>query len=217
MEIDEVVNFVKRLLPPISKAEGLKKIPQWHIGVISPYHMQNYKILQALQVHNMGKVNVGAVESFRSAQKPVMIISTVRSSSEPFSLDVSDSEIIDFVAPFAKSEVSVWTIEDSMILKYTEVNFVFLFFAVVKHGDHSSQIFGCNNWRSMHAQTKPKMVLAHRTLYSAWKLSGRSYVFLFINSYKNNEMRVLILQNSVQYLKELLACSYRQGTNLIFF
>lgn len=101
-----MVSFVKRLLPPKCKAEGLKKIPQWKIGVVTPYHMQNYKILQALQAEHMGKVDVGTVESFRGKQKAVMIISTVRSNSEPFSFDVTDSEILDLVAPFAKSEVS---------------------------------------------------------------------------------------------------------------
>lgn len=105
-EIGEVVSIVQRLLPPHSKTEGLKRIPQWQIGVVTPYHAQNYKILQALQAVNLGKVDVGTAESFRGKQKPVMIISTVRSVSEPFNFVVSDSEIIDLVAPFAKPEVS---------------------------------------------------------------------------------------------------------------
>lgn len=105
-EIDEVVSFVKRFLPPNCKAEGLKKIPPWKIGVVTPYHIQNYKILQALQAINMKKVDVGTAEDFRGKQKAVMIVSTVRSKSEPFDFDVSDSENLDFVAPFAKSEVS---------------------------------------------------------------------------------------------------------------
>lgn len=105
-EIGEVVSIVQRLLPPHSKTEGLKRIPQWQIGVVTPYHAQNYKILQALQAVNLGKVDVGTAESFRGKQKPVMIISTVRSVSEPFNFVESDSEIIDLVAPFAKPEVS---------------------------------------------------------------------------------------------------------------
>lgn len=105
-EIDEVVATVSRLLPPKSKAEGLKRIPPWQIGIVTPYHTQNYKIIQALRAQNMGKVEVGTAKSFHSKQKAVIIISTVRSASEPFHLEVADSEIIDFVAPFAKSEVS---------------------------------------------------------------------------------------------------------------
>lgn len=105
-EIDEVISIVKRLLPPNSKTEGLKRIAKWHIGIVTPYHAQNYKITQALQALNMGKVDVGTAESFQGKEKPVMIISTVRSASEPFNFEVSDPEIIDCVAPFAKSEVS---------------------------------------------------------------------------------------------------------------
>lgn len=106
-EVDEVVNTVKRLLPKNSKTEGLKRIAKWQIGVVSPYHAQNCKIVQALQAINMGKVDVGTAESFQGKEKPVMIISTVRSASEPFSFDVPDSEILECVAPFAKSEVSL--------------------------------------------------------------------------------------------------------------
>lgn len=106
-EVDEVVNTVKRLLPKNSKTEGLKRIAKWQIGVVSPYHAQNCKIVQALQAINMGKVDVGTAESFQGKEKPVMIISTVRSASEPFSFDVPDSEILECVAPFAKAEVSL--------------------------------------------------------------------------------------------------------------
>lgn len=100
-----MVSIVKRLLPPNAKTEGLKQIPQWQIGVVTPYHAQSYKIIQALQAHNMGKVDVGTAESFQGKQKTVMIISTVRSASEPFNFEVSDTEVIDWIAPFAKSEV----------------------------------------------------------------------------------------------------------------
>lgn len=105
-EVDEVVSIVKRLLPPNSKTEGLKRIAKWQIGIVSPFHSQNYKIVQALQALKLGKVDVGTAESFQGKEKPVMIISTVRSASEPFNFDVPDSEILECVAPFAKSEVS---------------------------------------------------------------------------------------------------------------
>lgn len=88
-----MVSFVQRLLPPHSKTEGLKRIPQWQIGVVTPYHVQNYKIIQALKALNLGKVDVGTAESFLGKQKPVMIISTVRSASEPFSFEMADTEV----------------------------------------------------------------------------------------------------------------------------
>lgn len=102
-EIGEVVSFVKRIVSP--KKSSAKKVPPWKIGVVTPYHMQNYKILQALKAEKMGKVDVGTVESFRGKEKTVMIISTVRSNSEPFNFDIADHEILDLAAPFAKSEV----------------------------------------------------------------------------------------------------------------
>lgn len=105
-EIAEVISTVQRILPPHSKTEGLKRIAKWQIGIVSPYHAQNYKITQALQALNMGKVDVGTAESFQGKEKPVMIISTVRSASELFNFEVPDTEILDCVAPFAKSEVS---------------------------------------------------------------------------------------------------------------
>lgn len=105
-EVAEVINYVKRLLPPNSKTEGLRRIAKWQIGVVTPYHAQNYKIIQALQAAGIGKVDVGTAESFQGKEKPVIIVSTVRSASEPFNFEVPGSDIIDCVAPFAKSEVS---------------------------------------------------------------------------------------------------------------
>lgn len=104
-EVDEVISTVKHLLPPNSKTEGLKRIPSWSIGVVTPYHMQNYKIVEALKAINMGKVEVGTAESFRGKQKAAIIISTVLSTNEPFNFEASSSEPHDCVAPFAK-EVS---------------------------------------------------------------------------------------------------------------
>lgn len=81
-EIAEVVKTIKQLLPPYSKDKGLRQITQSDIGVVTPYRKQRHKISQKLRRLNFDEVTVGTAEVFQGKEKPVMIISTVRSNGD---------------------------------------------------------------------------------------------------------------------------------------
>ena len=50
------------------------------IGVITPYNKQVHKLNLALRANDLGAVKVGSTEMFQGQERPVIIISTVRSS-----------------------------------------------------------------------------------------------------------------------------------------
>lgn len=81
-EIEATINVIKRLMPPKSAKEGLRQIAQSDIGVVTPYRKQKFKLLQRLRYLNFDEVMVGTAEIFQGKEKPVMIISTVRSDGE---------------------------------------------------------------------------------------------------------------------------------------
>ncbi|EQC36827.1 hypothetical protein SDRG_05659 [Saprolegnia diclina VS20] len=57
------------------------------IGVITPYAKQRQKIQMALQKHKLDGVQVGSVEQFQGGERRVILVSTVRSSTEFFADD----------------------------------------------------------------------------------------------------------------------------------
>ncbi|KDO32876.1 hypothetical protein SPRG_02568 [Saprolegnia parasitica CBS 223.65] len=57
------------------------------IGVITPYAKQRQKIQMALQKHKLDGVLVGSVEQFQGGERRVILVSTVRSSTEFFADD----------------------------------------------------------------------------------------------------------------------------------
>ena len=50
------------------------------IGVIAPYHRQVQKIRLLLNAHGFHETKVGSVQEFQGSERPVIIISTVRST-----------------------------------------------------------------------------------------------------------------------------------------
>lgn len=55
------------------------KISQSDIGVVTPYKMQRRKIAQACHRLSFDDVTIGTAEAFQGQEKPVIIVSTVRS------------------------------------------------------------------------------------------------------------------------------------------
>lgn len=49
------------------------------IGIVSPYKKQTRNIVNALKHQKLGDVKVGSVEVFQGQEKPVIIVTTVRS------------------------------------------------------------------------------------------------------------------------------------------
>ena len=57
------------------------------IGVITPYHRQVQKIRMLLGAHGYSDVKVGSVEEFQGSERPVITISTVRSTVDYIKFD----------------------------------------------------------------------------------------------------------------------------------
>lgn len=77
MEVMAVVDFIKNLLSP--SYHQFMKVSQSDIGVVTPYKMQRRKITQACHRFNFDDITIGTAEAFQGQEKPIMIVSTVRS------------------------------------------------------------------------------------------------------------------------------------------
>ncbi|KAJ3979873.1 RNA helicase [Lentinula detonsa] len=77
-----------------------------HIAVITPYHAQRIKILNLLsRQHTTREIKVGSVEEFQGQEKRIVIISTVRSSTNFIGADIS--RMLGFVANPHRFNVAV--------------------------------------------------------------------------------------------------------------
>ncbi|GCB78692.1 hypothetical protein scyTo_0015865 [Scyliorhinus torazame] len=93
-EIDKVLFYLKKLLTDQGK-KGIAKISPKEIGVISPYRKQVEKIRRAITkldkelmaMNDIKELKVGSVEEFQGQERKVIIISTVRSSSDYLQMD----------------------------------------------------------------------------------------------------------------------------------
>ncbi|XP_039480377.1 uncharacterized protein LOC120444635 [Drosophila santomea] len=75
-EIDVVMDYVKDLMYFGLNGE---KLLQTDIGIISPYKNQYQRIQEQLNMRNWSQIDCGSVELFQGKEKPVVIVSFVRS------------------------------------------------------------------------------------------------------------------------------------------
>jgi helicase MOV-10 len=73
-----VVDYVKML---INTKFANCNITAKDIGIITPFKQQQLDIIQQLAVKRLEDVTVGTVEIFQGQEKPVIILSTVRSKT----------------------------------------------------------------------------------------------------------------------------------------
>ncbi|XP_025018774.1 putative helicase MOV-10 isoform X1 [Python bivittatus] len=90
-EISVLIGYLKKLLENQGKG-GQPKIAPKEIGIITPYRKQVEKIRQAINMElkslmNIKDLKVGSVEEFQGQERRVVLISTVRSSSNYFGID----------------------------------------------------------------------------------------------------------------------------------
>lgn len=71
------MDYIKKLLNPENKLSK-KPITQSDIGVVAPYRLQCKLLGNACRQHNYNDITVGTAEVFQGQERPVMIISTVR-------------------------------------------------------------------------------------------------------------------------------------------
>ncbi|XP_051913995.1 putative helicase mov-10-B.1 [Hippocampus zosterae] len=92
-EVQILMDYVKKLLETSGK-KGLPTISPKDIGIITPYRKQVQKIRQALmkvakefKFKDMSGLKVGSVEEFQGQERRVILVSTVRSSSNYIDFD----------------------------------------------------------------------------------------------------------------------------------
>jgi helicase MOV-10 len=79
---DHQITVIMRYLRNIfKKGINSRKIEQIEIGIISPYKKQCLKIAQSCRNNHWPDIEVGTVENFQGREKPIIIISTVRSGT----------------------------------------------------------------------------------------------------------------------------------------
>lgn len=72
-EIDLVIYYLRRLF------NGEREIRQTDIGIISPYRRQCEEIAKRCKLSGLLNIQIGSVEKFQGQEKPIIIVSTVRS------------------------------------------------------------------------------------------------------------------------------------------
>lgn len=75
LEIDTAINYLNRIF----KFKD-RNIRQTDIGIISPYRKQCEELTERLRKHGWPEIKIGSVEVFQGQEKPIIIVSTVRSN-----------------------------------------------------------------------------------------------------------------------------------------
>ncbi|XP_070601729.1 helicase MOV-10 isoform X2 [Erythrolamprus reginae] len=91
-EISVLMSYLQKLLLENQGKKGQPKISPKDIGIISPYRKQVEKIRKAINIKlkslvGINDLKVGSVEEFQGQERRVVLISTVRSSSNYFGID----------------------------------------------------------------------------------------------------------------------------------
>ena len=81
------VQYVKSYVDLLVKDTRQNRCKPEDIGIITPYHKQAQKIRMLLKAHDYD-CKVGSVEEFQGSERPVIIISTVRSTVDYIQLDL---------------------------------------------------------------------------------------------------------------------------------
>uniref|UniRef100_A0A8C5DKF1 RNA helicase n=1 Tax=Gouania willdenowi TaxID=441366 RepID=A0A8C5DKF1_GOUWI len=92
-EVEVLMDYVKKLMQTNGK-KGMGTISPRDIGIIAPYRKQVQKIRKGLEkvgkdlrLNNMDAVKVGSVEEFQGQERRVIMVSTVRSSTDYLQMD----------------------------------------------------------------------------------------------------------------------------------
>ena len=83
-EAGVVLSYVQKVLAPNS---GAPRIRQQDIGIIAPYSKQVWKIHQMLRSRGLHNVAVGSTENFQGQERRVIIVTSVRSSTDFLDFD----------------------------------------------------------------------------------------------------------------------------------
>jgi len=96
--------YVKMYVDLLVKETRQNRCKPEDIGIITPYHKQAQKIRMLLKAHDYD-CKVGSVEEFQGSERPVIIISTVRSTVDYIRLDLKHK--LGFLANKKRFNVAV--------------------------------------------------------------------------------------------------------------
>lgn len=88
-EADEVINWIKKLM---DTNRTKMKVSQQDIGIISPYYHQSELIREELDNNGYSDIATGSAEVFQGQERPIIIISTVRTDSNDLGF-VTDPQV----------------------------------------------------------------------------------------------------------------------------
>lgn len=75
LEVDTVISYIQKLL----QSPELPKITQKDIGIVTTYKKQMKLLMNTCKRNSYCDIEIGSVELFQGKEKPVIIVSTVRS------------------------------------------------------------------------------------------------------------------------------------------
>lgn len=78
-EVDVVLDYVKDLLQLELKG---RKVLQKDIGIVVPYKLQSKVIKSKCNQMNLNEVSIGTAEVFQGQERPIMIVTTVRTDGQ---------------------------------------------------------------------------------------------------------------------------------------
>lgn len=79
-EAKAVIGYISKLLEVT--VDNARKLTQNDIGVVTPYSKQAELIRNKCAENNLRNITIGTSEVFQGKEKPVMIVSTVRTYGE---------------------------------------------------------------------------------------------------------------------------------------
>lgn len=78
-EASVVMDYIEKLL--LKENNGKRTIKETDIGVVTPYRSQCQHIIDCCKVTGLPEITVGTAEVFQGKEKPIIIVSTVRSGN----------------------------------------------------------------------------------------------------------------------------------------
>lgn len=79
VEVRVVMDYVKKLLNVRFKNRKVSQLKESDIGIVTPYKKQCKRIAQVCRREKFNDILIGTAETFQGKEKPVIIVSTVRS------------------------------------------------------------------------------------------------------------------------------------------
>lgn len=77
MEVDKTIAYLRQLF-----TFSNRQIMQTDIGIISPYRRQCEELVEMCELSGYYDIQIGSVEVFQGQEKPIIIVSTVRSQMD---------------------------------------------------------------------------------------------------------------------------------------